>query len=163
MREADAAIRLYKPEQPDLIQKQLTSIHFHLCASKAYLKAKGTPKTVKDLKKHTLVGYPENVPAPFADPNWLFRIAEVEPESVESDTIMMNSIYGIYEAVRAGAGIAALPDYIVARDKDIVQILPEAKRPPVDVYFVYPEERKHSKRIAIFKDFLLKTVLETKF
>lgn len=163
MREADAAIRLYKPEQPELIQKQLTSIHFHICASKDYLKAKGTPKTIKDLKKHTLIGYPENVPAPFADPNWLFRIAEVEADSVQSDTIMMNSIYGIYEAVKAGAGIAALPDYIVARDKDIAQILPEAKRPPVDVYFVYPEERKHSKRIAIFKDFLLKTIAATKF
>lgn len=163
MREADAAIRLYKPEQPELIQKQLTQIHFHICASKDYLKSKGTPKTVKELKKHTLIGYPENVPAPFADPNWLFRIADIDAQSVASDTIMMNSIYGIYEAVKSGAGIAALPDYIVARDKDIVQILPEAKRPPVDVYFVYPEERKNSKRISIFKDFLLKTIAETKF
>ncbi len=163
MREADAAIRLYKPEQPDLIQKQLTSIHFHICASKDYLKEKGTPKSVKELKKHTLIGYPENVPAPFANPNWLFRVAEVESESAETDTIMINSIYGIYEAVKAGAGIAALPDYIVARDKNIVQILDGTVRPPVDVYFVYPEERKHSKRIEIFKDFLLKTIAETKF
>lgn len=163
MREADAAIRLYKPEQPELIQKQLTQIHFHICASKDYLKSKGTPKTVKDLKKHTLIGYPENVPAPFADPNWLFRIADIDAQSVASDTIMMNSIYGIYEAVKSGAGIAALPDYMIARDKEIVQILPEAKRPPVDVYFVYPEERKNSKRISIFKDFLLKTIAETKF
>ena len=163
MREADAAIRLYKPEQPDLIQKQLTSIHFHICASKDYLKAKGTPKTVKDLKKHTLIGYPDNVPTPFADPNWLFRVADIDSNSVQSDTIMMNSMYGIYEAVKSGAGIAALPDYIVARDKDILQIIPEAKRPPVDVYFVYPEERKNSKRILIFKDFLLKTIAETKF
>lgn len=161
MREADAAIRLYKPEQPDLIQRQLTSIHFHLCASKAYLKAKGTPKTVKDLKKHTLIGYPENVPAPFADPNWLFRVADAEGESGGS-AIMMNSIYGIYETVKAGAGIAALPDYLIEKDKDIVQILPEATRPPVDVYFVYPEERRHSKRIGIFKDFLLKTIGDTK-
>lgn len=163
MREADAAIRLYKPEQPDLIQRQLTSINFRICASKDYLKAKGTPKSVKDLKKHTLIGYPENVPAPFADPNWLYRVADVEADSVTSDTIMMNSIYGIYEAVKSGAGIAALPDYLIDNDKNIVPILPETSRPPVDVYFVYPEERRHSKRIAIFKDFLLKTIGETKF
>lgn len=162
MREADAAIRLYKPEQQDLVQRHLTDINFHICASKDYLKAKGTPKTVKDLKKHTLIGYPENGPAPFADPNWLFRIAEIEAESGTS-TIMMNSIYGIYETVKAGAGIAALPDYLIAKDKDIVKILPEAVRPPVGVYFVYPEERRHSKRIGIFKDFLLKTISETKF
>jgi DNA-binding transcriptional LysR family regulator len=162
MREADAAIRLYKPEQPDLVQRQLTSIHFHLCASKDYLKKHGTPKTAKELKKHTLIGYPENVPAPYADPNWLFRIADIDGEG-DSNTIMMNSIYGIFEAVRAGAGIAALPDYMVAGNKDITQILESTTRLPVDVYFVYPEERRHSKRIGIFKDFLLKTVSETKF
>lgn len=162
MREADAAIRLFKPEQPDLIQKQLTNINFHICASKAYLKAKGTPKTIKDLKKHTLIGYPENVPAPFADPNWLFRMADLEGESA-LNTIMVNSIYGIFETVKAGAGIAALPDYMIAKDENIVQILPETVRPPVEVYFVYPEERRHSKRIGIFRDFLIKTVEETKF
>jgi DNA-binding transcriptional LysR family regulator len=162
MREADAAIRLYKPEQPDLVQRQLTSIHFHLCASKDYLKKHGTPKTAKDLKKHTLIGYPENVPAPYADPNWLFRIADVDSEG-NATTIMMNSIYGIFEATKSGAGIAALPDYMVAGNKDMVQILEDTTRPPVDVYFVYPEERRHSKRIGIFKDFLLKTVSETKF
>jgi DNA-binding transcriptional LysR family regulator len=163
MREADAAIRLYKPEQPDLVQRQLTSIHFHLCASKDYLKKNGTPKNVKELKKHTLIGYPENVPAPFADPNWLFRIADIDGEGNESNTIMMNSISGIFEAVKAGAGIAALPDYMIAENKDVVQVLEGTTRPPVDVYFVYPEERRHSKRIGIFKDFLLKTVSETKF
>ena len=163
MREADAAIRLYKPEQPDLIQRQLTSIKFHICASKAYLKKNGTPKTVKDLKNHTLIGYPENVPAPFADPNWLFRMAEIDAESVGANTIMINSIYGIFEAVKSGAGIAALPDYMIAGNKDMEPILDGTTRPPVDVYFVYPEERRHSKRIGIFKDFLLKTVTETKF
>lgn len=163
MREADAAIRLYKPEQPDLVQKQLTSINFHLCASKDYLKKNGTPKSTKELKKHTLIGYPENMPAPFSDPNWLFRIADVETEEGTADTIMMNSISGIYEAVKAGAGIAALPDYLIAKDKDIVHVLPETTRPPVEVYFVYPEERRHSKRIGIFKDFLMKTIENTKF
>lgn len=163
MREADAAIRLYKPEQPDLVQRQLTSIHFHICASKDYLKKNGSPKTVKDLKNHTLIGYPENVPAPFADPNWLFRMAEIDSETVGAKTIMMNSMAGIFEAVKAGAGIAALPDYMIAENKDVTAILENATRAPVDVYFVYPEERRHSKRIGIFKDFLLKTVSETKF
>lgn len=160
MREADAAIRLYKPEQQDLIQKHLTDIHFKICASKDYLKKHGTPKTVKDLKKHILVGYPENVPAPFADPNWLFRIAELEQGA--GNTIMLNSIYGIFEAVKGGAGIAALPDYLIATDKDVTPILTDTVRPPVEMYFVYPEERRHSKRIGIFRDFLAKSVSETK-
>jgi DNA-binding transcriptional LysR family regulator len=160
MREADAAIRLYKPEQPDLVQKHLTDIHFHICASKEYLKKHGTPKTVNDLKNHTLIGYPDNVPSPYADPNWLFRTAELDQNA--SNTIMLNSIYGIFEAVKAGAGIAVLPDYLIGFDKNITQILPESVRPSVGVYFVYPEERRHSKRIDIFRDFLLKSIEETK-
>lgn len=159
MREADAAIRLYKPEQPDLIQRHLTNINFHICASKEYLKKNGTPKSVTELKSHTLIGYPENVPAPFSDPNWLFRIADLNGD-ISSNVIMMNSIYGIHEAVKAGAGIAALPDYLVAKEKDMVQILPDVERTPVEVYFVYPEERRHSKRIGIFRDFLLQSIGE---
>lgn len=161
MREADAAIRLYESEQPDLIQRHLTDIQFHLCASDAYLKKNGTPKTAKELKDHILIGYPEGVPPPFANPNWLFRAAGVDMET-NSNLLMMNSLYGIYEAVKVGTGIAALPDYLISAAK-LKPILPSVTRPPVGMYFVYPEERKNSQRIAAFRDFLLKTISETNF
>lgn len=162
MREADAAIRLHKPEQPDLIQRQLTTLNFHLCASKEYLEKHGTPKNIRDLKKHTLIGFPENVPAPFADPNWLFRIAGVDPEE-DTNLIMINSMFGIHQMVRKGAGIAALPDYQIADSSKIEKILPDIERPGINVYFVYPEERRNSQRIKIFRDFLLKYIKETGF
>ncbi len=162
MREADAAIRLYESEQPDLIQRHLTDIHFHICASEAYLKKNGTPKTVKDLKNHVLIGYPEGVPPPFVDPNWLFRVSGVETDN-NSNLIMMNSLYGIYEAVKAGVGLAALPDYLIQDSQKLTAVMPSITRKPVSMYFVYPEERKNSQRIAAFRDFLLKTIGETKF
>lgn len=162
MREADAAIRLYKPEQPDLIQRHLTDIKFHICASQDYLDKHGTPKDITDLKDHTLIGYPENVPPPFSDPNWLFRLAGIKMQG-NSKLVMMNSLYGIYEAVRAGVGIASLPDYLVRDSERIQSILIGVERPPVPMYFLYPEERRDSKRIAVFRDFLLKTIKETNF
>jgi DNA-binding transcriptional LysR family regulator len=162
MREADAAIRLHKPEQPDLIQRQIATLQFHLCATKEYLEQFGIPKSIRDLKKHTLIGYPENVPAPFADPNWLFRISGVDPEE-DYNLIMMNSMYGIHRMVERGAGIAALPDYLIRQDENIQFVLPEVERPGVDMFFVYPEERRSSQRIAAFRDFLLKHISETPF
>ena len=78
MREADAAIRLYKPDQNDLIYTSLGKIKFHICGSKDYFKKNGKPSSAKDLKKHSLIGFPSNVTAPFEDPNWLFRKAHVE-------------------------------------------------------------------------------------
>lgn len=162
MREADAAIRLYKPEHPDLIQRQLTTLRFAICASKTYLKKNGEPDDIKDLRNHTLIGFPENVPAPYADPNWLFRLAGVDPEQ-HNNLIMMNSVYAIQRAVESNAGIAALPQYMIRGNPNLVTILPSAERSGVDMYFVYPEERRHSKRIAIFRDFLLENLPDEDF
>src|SRR5439155_18112958 len=46
MREADVAIRLRQPTQPDLIQRKLFSVHFHAYASTEYLKRAGTPRSL---------------------------------------------------------------------------------------------------------------------
>jgi len=162
MREADVAIRLYKPEQPDLVQRLLTTIHFHIYASKDYIKKHGKPENARELKNHTLIGYPESAPAPFADPNWLFRVAGVNPEDHQK-LIMMNSVSAMRQAVENHAGLAALPDYLVVDNDNIDVITPELERSGVDMYFVYPEERRHSKRIAIFRDFLLEIINVTKF
>ena len=156
MREADAAIRLHKPEQPDLIQRHLTSIEFRICACKSYLEEHGRPLTPKDLR-NTLLGYPDTVPPPFADPNWLFRIAGVNPHN-HNNLILMNSMYGIERAVSKGAGIATLPDYLVKSNPDLEELLPDIQRHSVDMYFVYPEERRNSKRISLFRDFLLENL-----
>jgi DNA-binding transcriptional LysR family regulator len=162
MREADAAIRLYKPEQPDLIQRQLATINFHIYASPAYLEEHGTPKDAKDLRGHTLIGYPEDAPAPFADSNRLFQLAGIEDEGRQR-LLMMNSMYAIHRAVEGGAGLAMLPDYLAQDNSNIKMVLPSVKPAGVEMYFVYPEERRHSRRIAIFRDFLLALVEKTAF
>jgi DNA-binding transcriptional LysR family regulator len=53
-----------------------------------------------------------------------------------------------------------LPDYLARDTQGLVQILPEVKAPKVDVFFVYPEELRNSKRVAVFRDFLLAHIAE---
>ena len=67
----------------------------------------------------------------------------------------MNSLRGMLVAAKAGLGIAAVPDYMHAETEGLVQVLEDLKAPKVDVYFVYPEELRNSKRVAVFRDFLL--------
>jgi DNA-binding transcriptional LysR family regulator len=76
---------------------------------------------------------------------------------------MMNSLYAMYEAARSGAGLAMLPDYLAHADGALEMVLPAMQPPGVEMYFVYPEERRHSQRIAIFRDFLVSRIAETKF
>ena len=163
MSEADAAIRLYETDQPDIAQIHLTDVHFHICGSKEYFEKNGTPKSVKDLRdNHTLIGYTHGGPSPFVEPNWLYRKAGVDTEN-NPNLIRMNSLYSIYESVGSGAGLASLPDYLIARDDNIDVCIPSVHRPPVKMFFVYPEERKHSSRIEVLSDFLVKNISKTKF
>lgn len=159
MREADVALRLRKSKQVDLVQRHLTQVHFHMCASQEYLDTHGRPKKIEDLKEHCLIGFPQDTYAPFEEPNWLFDLAKIDLEN-HYNTIMMNSMYAIHKTVKTGAGIAVLPDYLINARHDMEMVLPEIERPPVDMYFAYAEERRHSKRIAALRDFLLKSLNE---
>lgn len=162
MREADAALRLYKPDQGDLMHSNIAKIHFHICGSKNYFKKHGTPQSLKDLKKHVLIGYPQNIQAPYEDPNWLFRKANIEIQN-NAKIIQINSLYGIFEAVRNGSGLAALPDYLVNSCKEIDPCLHKIMPPSVDMYYVHAEERKHSIRIKILQEFLIESVKDSAF
>ena len=69
----------------------------------------------------------------------------------------MNSLHAMRSAVQSGLGIAALPDYLADEitDGSLVRVLDHLKVPRIDVFFVYPEELRSSKRVAVFRDFLL--------
>ena len=162
MREADAAIRLYKPEQPDLIQRHITAMNFSICAGKKYKPKEDLPKKLEDLKDHTLISYPDRIMMPYHNPNWLVEKAGLVSDG-NPNIIQINSIPAILQAVKSGAGIAVLPNFMIQNDPEIVPLLENVKAEPVDMYFVYPEERRHSKRIALFRDFILKLVSETSF
>ena len=57
-------------------------------------------------------------------------------------------------AVENGAGIAALPDYMVADKPHLIRVLPTLDGPPYQTYFVYTENFKNDRRLEVFKNFL---------
>jgi len=155
MREADVAIRMHPPKQPDLVQRHLMSIHWHLCASPDYLKQHGTPATVADLDGHRLILFGSYRP-PVPDVDWVSVLGR-PPGAPRRALLEVNSLQAMTFAVRSGLGIAALPEYMAeeAEADGLVRLLPEIQAPKVDMYFVYPDELRSSKRVAVFRDFLL--------
>jgi DNA-binding transcriptional LysR family regulator len=57
-------------------------------------------------------------------------------------------------------GIASLPDYMAGLTSGLVPILPKLKGPVHKAYFVYPEEMRNSRRVAVLRDFLLRRISE---
>lgn len=162
MREADVAIRVSAPRQPDLIQRHLMAFRSHLYAHQSYLTKRGEPQSLADLATHDLITFPQDMRALFANTHWLRGL--VDAMVARNRTVLqVNNLYAIFRAVESGLGIAALPDYLVKDRPDLVRLLPETSGSKVDAYFVYPEELRHSKRIAVFRDFLIRKVTESQF
>jgi DNA-binding transcriptional LysR family regulator len=161
MREADVAIRLTPPRQPDLVQRHLLTVRIHVYAAPDYLKKHGTPQRPEDLDHHRLIVYGDESRAPVSNINWLLE-AGVKPGRERRPILQVNNTYGIFRAVASGLGVGALPDYMAVEAPDLVRVLPELTGPPVEAYFVYPEELRTSKRISVFRDFLIRKVNETR-
>jgi DNA-binding transcriptional LysR family regulator len=153
MREADVAIRMHPPRQPDLIQRNLGSFAWRVCGAPDYLKRFGIPQRAEDLDAHRMIVYGDYRP-PIESVNWLAEAGR-RPGSARRSILEMNSLPGILQAVKSGLGLAALPDYMGEELDGLVQVLPELKSPRIEAYFVYPEELRHSKRVAVFRDFLV--------
>lgn len=156
MRAADVAIRMRPPTQPDLVQRHLMEMRYRVYAAPEYLKAFGIPKTPQDLDNHRLIIYGEDAKPPVSSLNWL--LGEGAGEETRRPILKVNSIYGIFRAAQSGLGIAALPDYICRDTSTLVEVLPELEGPSFDSFFVYPDELRNSKRIAVFRDFLLRKI-----
>jgi DNA-binding transcriptional LysR family regulator len=162
MREADVAIRLHRPNQSEMIQRKLFTVHNHFYASASYLAEHGEPKSVDELDKHRVITFGEPVPQHLGDINYLERLGRPD-SSPRRPAMKVNAIYGMMQACRAGIGIAMLPDYVTEDEKTLRRVLESIELPAYEAYFVYPPALKNSKRVGVFRDFLVGKAREWQF
>jgi len=157
MRQADCAIRLYRPHQPGLIARKLTRVKYSVYAAPMYLDRKGEPMSAEDLDLHDLVIYGANAPTMLADVNWLI-FTGANPAHPRKPRAKINNIYGVLKAVESGLGIGSLPDYMVSAEANLVRILTNVPSPMFEAYFTYPEELRGARKINVFREFLIAEV-----
>ena len=153
MRQADCAIRLRQPQQPDLIQRKLFTVHLHVFASQAYLDRHGKPMSVNDLDHHRIVTFGEPVPHYLRGLNALESVGRPQGDKRVA-VLQINDLMSVRRAVRRGVGIAMLPGYMSDKESGLVQVLPEVEAPSFDTYFVYPDAMKNQAKLKAFRDFI---------
>jgi DNA-binding transcriptional LysR family regulator len=153
MRQADCAVRLRQPQQPDLIQRRLFTVHLHAFASQAYLDRHGVPKSVADLDNHRIVTFGEPVPSYLAGLNALETVGRVDGDR-RPTVLQINDLMSIRRAIKRGVGIAMLPDYMADKESGLVPVLEELEGPSFDTFFVYPEAMKNQAKLKAFRDFM---------
>jgi len=163
MREADVGIWLSEPAQNDLIRRPLFTVHMHVFASPQYIRQFGAPERMADLDQHRILTYGPEAPAYLRNLNWL-ATAGRQGKAPREPSLRINSVFGLKRAVREGVGLAVLPDYLMERAPDLVHVeVEDANLPEFQAYYVYPEEMRNSKRVTVFRDFLVDKSREWKF
>lgn len=156
-RAADLALRMRAPVQADLIQRKLFTVHYHIYTSKAYLASRPAPTTLEEICNHPIIVYGETAAPEIRDINWLLEIFQKNFRPGSSGRVIrINNITGILQAVEAGLGIGVMPDFVAAQHPELVRVLPEVPAPGFDVHLVYADSLRQSKRVAAFRDFLVK-------
>lgn len=147
-READIAIRLFRPEQPDLIAKKAGDLVMGLYASRGYLDRYGRPAKPSDLKDHSHVGFDESM-STHPGVQKLERL--FTPERIVHRS---SSFVGQLQATLAGIGIGAHDCVLADAEPTLERILPDVFKHDIEIWLVTHADLRRSARIRAVFDFL---------
>ncbi len=154
MREADIAIRLRRPSQPDLIQRRLFTVHYHAYAARSYIERFGEPTSLEDLDKHRIVCLGGHQPAFILAVHQLSTMGR-DPKDPRPGRFVVNDSLALRVAIESGAGIGMAPAYSMEGNPLVMRVLRDIETPTLDSYMVYPEELRSVARVQVFRDFLV--------
>jgi DNA-binding transcriptional LysR family regulator len=150
----DVALRIGTLADSSLIAMRIGEAFWVMCASPAYLKSRGTPKTPDDLSRHDCISYP-----PIQSPTtWKFKRDQTEYAVPVRSRLNVSNLESGCDAARAGVGIAAAFSYHVAesiRSGELIPVLRDFQPPPWPVSFVYSPNRFMPVKLRAFLDFTL--------
>jgi DNA-binding transcriptional LysR family regulator len=150
----DATIRIADMPDSSLRARRLADVNMHLIASPDYLAERGRPAHPADLSDHDCLCY-ANVPTPDV---WRFSGPGQQNVTLQVRArITVNSGEAMLPALRAGIGIARLPDFIVGdalASGELEEILIDWRPPPLGLHLVTPPSRLRPARVQALLDFI---------
>jgi DNA-binding transcriptional LysR family regulator len=110
------------------------------------------------------VGYGETAAPEIKDINWLIETTRrLSRSGTKGRMVKINNVTGILNAALAGIGLASIPDYVAAEYPQLLRVLPNVDGPVFEAHLVYADALRQSKRVAAFRDFLVRASREWKY
>jgi DNA-binding transcriptional LysR family regulator len=148
LREADIAVRMFRPTQLELVTRKLGTIATVACAHEDYLARRGTPARLAELVTHDLIGFDRSD----------LIIAGARQMGLELTRAQFNmrtdSQTAIWELIKAGLGIGFAQRRLVAETPGIVAILEDVSFPRLEVWLTMHRELATSRRVRVIYDAL---------
>ena len=131
-READLAVRMFRPEQLALVARRVGMTRIGLFASRSYLRRAGVPKEVEDARRHTLIGSDRDLA-------WARAVTAIGFSPTDF-AFRTDSLVTQVQAMVHGVGIGATHPRIAARHPTLVPVLPKLPLPPIEVWLAMHED-----------------------
>jgi DNA-binding transcriptional LysR family regulator len=149
-READVAVRMFRPRQGALLAQRIGTVMLGLHAHRDYLDRHGTPGSFAELQGHALIGFDRGS-------EFVRSLGEKFPAfRREAFALRTDSDLAQLAALRAGYGIGVCQVGLARRDSDLVHLLPEAVAIPLDTWVVMHEDLRHVRRCRVAFDALIR-------
>jgi DNA-binding transcriptional LysR family regulator len=151
----DCVVRAGNLSDSSLVGRRIALLDQVTCASPAYLRKYGVPKTVDDLANHQGVNYVSRTTGK-AFPFEFMVDGQVQEVHIEGRVAVFGAEIYAASAI-AGIGIIQVPRYRVAQQlsEDLLrEVLPQSPPPPMPVSVLYPHNRHMSPRVRVFVDWV---------
>ena len=141
-READIAVRMYRPTQLDMLTRHIGNIPLGLYASDAYLARHGVPQRMEDLEDFDLIGYDRS--------DLILRSMRAAGWAVTRDwfDVRCDNQSTYWALVVAGGGIGFCQKSVARATPGIVEILPDLPLPSLPVWLTAQETLRHMPRVS---------------
>jgi DNA-binding transcriptional LysR family regulator len=145
----DVAVRIGVLPDSRLNAVPLGTLRSVVCASPAYLKANGTPRTPDDLAAHRCITFESNFPGPW-------RFADGASFTPARPRLVVNTAEAAVDAAIAGVGVTRVLSYqadAALHAKQLRLLLRPHEPAPVPVHLVYDGQQRVTSKLRAFLDF----------
>lgn len=147
-READIALRMYRPTQSDVVTRHLADLPLALYGAKSILDSQGRPENLQDLLRFDLVGFDRS------DLMLKMMASLGLPRRREDFPLRCDDQLVYWNLVRAGCGLGAAQTVIGDAEPLVERIAPFLSLPALPVWLTVPEALRHTPRIRRVMDHL---------
>ena len=147
-READIAIRAYRPTQPDLVARKVSDVPWTLYANPLYLKRIGNPASPESFGDAAFIGFDRSERMITVLDELGFSLTQRNfPVITESHLVH-------WELVKYGVGIGVMPVDLGDAESMVQRVLPDLEPLVNELWLAAHRELKTSRRIRTVFDFL---------
>jgi DNA-binding transcriptional LysR family regulator len=156
--DVDIAIRPHEHDTKGIHQEHLFTLEKKLFASQKYIDMHGKPKSLDELKHHSVVAQIDPEKHPYSEINWILKIG-MPPSKIRIPEFTSNFLESLIDAVKEGIGIISCYDEMkIVRNSKLINILPDIKGKAVKWYFTYPHYLEKDEVIKDIKKYLYEEI-----